>query len=259
MIDLTILSGSVLAIFVLVTFLYFISRIINRVDIIDIGWGIGFLIIAVLALIFSDKFYFKQIILLTMIFIWSMRLSIYLFLRIKQSSEEDHRYQEFRKSWKGNFKIQSYFKIFIFQGILILLISLPILIVNSSPSKTFNLIDFFGVSIWFIGFVIESISDYQLASFKKQKSNKGKIMNKGLWKFSRHPNYFGEILLWWGIFLLTLTNAGWYIALISPLLISYLIIKVSGIPLAEKSLKQKDGFKEYASKTSILIPLPNKL
>lgn len=141
------------------------------------------------------------------------------------------------------------------QGFLLLLIAYPLILVNVYPKVGFNIVDIMGLAIWLVGFFFEVVGDYQLSQFiKHEKKSKGDIMRKGLWRYSRHPNYFGEALLWWGIFLIVLSTRYGWAAVFSPIIIDYLLLKVSGVPLLEKRYKDNQKYQQYAQKTNKFIP-----
>ncbi len=187
---------------------------------------------------------------------WSLRLSIHIYLR-NRFKPEDARYQAWRL-WGAWFYLRSFFQIFIFQGILLLIVVSPVVISNIFGGKKISFLDVVGIAIWIFGFLFEAISDWQLKNFVKIPENKGKIIQTGLWRYSRHPNYFGEVTCWWGLWVVALSVPYGVIGITGPLIITFLILKVSGIPLLEKRMKEKPGFEDYAKKTSIFFPLPTK-
>ena len=225
----------------------------KRNDIADIVWGLGFIAATLVALFLSWPVSTRALLVSALVLIWGGRLAIRIFLR-NRGKEEDRRYQEWRKQWGDHFLIGSFLQVFMLQGILILIVASPVLLVINSAATPLNLLDYIGVLIWLIGFGFE----HQLDCFTKNPANKGKVMKYGLWRYSRHPNYFGEVLLWWGVFLLALSVDKGLLSVIGPLTITFLILKVSGIPLAEKRLKNKEEFQDYMQKTSVFIPLPPK-
>jgi steroid 5-alpha reductase family enzyme len=236
------------------TTLWIISVMLKNVSIVDMFWGFGFVLV--------NTFYFfntdptpAKIILLVLVAIWGLRLSVYLAVR-NIGKPEDFRYQEFRKKYGENrYWWISFFQTFLLQGILMFIISLPLLGVNLySTSQSLSILDYLGILIWTIGFIFEAGGDMQLAQFKKNTANKGKVLSTGLWHYTRHPNYFGDSAVWWGFGLFCL-SAGSYWLLVGSVFMTLLIIKVSGVALLEKSLKdQKPQYKEYIEKTSSFIP-----
>lgn len=244
---------SALTIFVYMTLFFFLSLMLKDSSIVDIGWGIGFIVVAIITLLISQNYCFKQISTTVLTFIWGIRLALHIFFRNKGKGE-DWRYKQWRRDWKEAFIPRAFFQIFMLQGFLMLVISTQIIFIISSTAKTISFFDIAGIFIWLLGFLFESIGDYQLMRFKKKPENKGRIMKYGLWKYTRHPNYFGEVTLWWGIFLIALSMPKGYLTIISPLTITFLILKVSGIPLLEKKYKDNKEFQEYKKVTSGFFP-----
>ena len=238
----------------LMTTLWIVSIFLKNVSIVDMFWGLGF--------VFVNTYYFlntemtsEKIILFVLVTIWGLRLSAYLAWR-NIGKPEDFRYQEFRKKYGENrYWWVSFFQTFLLQGILMFIISLPLLGINlNSTSDNLNLLDYLGILIWTIGFIFEAGGDFQLARFKANKLNKGKVLNSGFWHYTRHPNYFGDSAVWWGYGLICIsTGSYWYAT--GSVIMTLLIIKVSGVALLEKSLKdQKPQYKDYIEKTSSFIP-----
>ncbi|MBC7854191.1 MAG: DUF1295 domain-containing protein, partial [Pirellulaceae bacterium] len=187
--------------------------------------------------------------------IWGLRLALYLGLR-KLGKPEDHRYRALRESYGKSFWIISLGLVFGLQAVLIWVISWPLLLAPHG-SAAWNVWDAVGVMLWGTGFLFEAIGDFQMARFKADPAKQGKVFSGGLWKFTRHPNYFGDFLVWWGLTLMAFAGgAPWWI-IISPLTISFLLIRVSGVTLLEKSLKQRTpGYEEYMRRTSSFVPWP---
>jgi len=237
------------------TFWFIVSVIKKRNDVADFAWGLGFVLMAWLSF-FISGFSFKAILANSLVTVWGLRLAWHIYNRNKNKSE-DLRYLEWRKTWK-NFYLRSFLQIFLLQGMFLYLISLPVIFINHSLANTFGPFDFIGLIIWGIGFYFESVGDYQLKQFVINPANKGKLMDQGLWQYSRHPNYFGEVTQWWGIFIITLSIPTGFITVIGPITITFLILFVSGVPLLEKKYAGRKDFEEYKKRTSIFIPLPLK-
>jgi len=238
----------------LMTALWIVSVVLKNVSIVDMFWGLGFVLV--------NTFYFfntdttpAKIVLLVLVAIWGLRLSVYLAWR-NIGKPEDFRYQEFRKKYgEKNYWWVSFFQTFLLQGILMWMISLPLLGVNLySTSQHLNLTDYLGMLVWTVGFIFEAGGDLQLARFKMNKGNKGKVLKDGFWHYTRHPNYFGDSAVWWGYGLLVVsTGSYWFVA--GSVIMTLLILKVSGVVLLEKSLtNQKPDYKDYILKTSSFIP-----
>ena len=234
---------------------YIISLILKRNDVVDIAWGLGFINLAWASLYISG-FSERGLLATILVTIWGLRLAWHIYLRNRGKSE-DYRYQAWRKEWKF-FYARSFFQIYMLQGLLMYLIAVPVMYINTLPVLGIGLLDIVGVCIWIIGFYFESTGDSQLKKFISNPNNKGKIMNTGLWRYSRHPNYFGEVTQWWGIFFLAISLPYGFATIIGPLTITTLILFVSGIPLLEKKREGRPDWEEYKKKTSIFFPLPQK-
>lgn len=236
--------------------LFFLSLILKRNDIADVSWGISFIIISFISLFFS-QFTERIQIVFALIVIWGLRLAFRIYLR-NRGKREDFRYKKLRKDAGGNIIIRAFFQVYLLQGILALVVISPIFLISIYDTGGFNFLDYVGISIWIVGFIFESVADYQLDQFTKNPINKGGVLKTGLWRYSRHPNYFGEIIMWWAIYLITLSVPFGYFSFFGPLVISFLILKVSGIPPLEKRFLGNKDFERYKKETSIFFPLPRK-
>jgi steroid 5-alpha reductase family enzyme len=190
--------------------------------------------------------------------IWGTRLAWHIYSRNK-NKPEDKRYADWRNEWGKWFLIRSYLQIYILQGIFLLLIVSPIIFINKFSNSILGITDLIGILIWIVGFYFESMGDRELKEFISNPNNKGKIMQSGLWRYSRHPNYFGEVAQWWGIFIIALSVSGSFYTIIGPLTITFLILFVSGVPLLEKKYEGRPDFEEYKKRTSVFFPLPPKI
>ena len=251
----TLFFQASLIILILVTLLWIWSVFIKNVSIVDIFWGLGFVVVNTFYVFMSGELNARKIVILTLVCIWGFRLAIYLAIR-NIGKGEDFRYQEFRQNYgPKRYWWFSYFQTFLLQGILIMIISLPLLGINYNNSNgNLQILDYLGIIIWIIGFTFETVGDFQLSNFKRDPKNKGKILHTGLWKYTRHPNYFGDSAVWWayGIFSIA---AGSYWQAIGAVIMTLLILKISGVSLLEKTLKEtKPQYKEYIQKTSSFIP-----
>jgi steroid 5-alpha reductase family enzyme len=246
---------ALVAILIIMFLLWIVSSIIKNVSIVDLFWGLGFVITCLIYFLNSDGLEVRKILLLVMVAIWGLRLSLYLAWR-NIGKGEDPRYKKFREDYgEHRYWWISFFQTFLLQGILMWLISAPLL--GAQYYKTGNaltIFDFMGVVIWLIGIVFEAGGDFQLARFKANPANSGKVLNKGFWYYTRHPNYFGDSAVWAGYALICI-SAGSYQPVLGSVLMIAMIIKVSGVALLEKSLKEtKPEYKEYIRKTSAFIP-----
>ncbi len=244
---------SAIAIFLYMILIFIMSWIKKDSSIVDIAWGLGFILVSVLTFCLGQKYVSRQILVLILVFIWGIRLAIHIAIR-NRGRGEDFRYAQWRRDWGKWFLPRSFFQIFVLQGLLLLIISYPIIRINHYSETGLNYPDIIGIFVWFIGFCFEAIGDYQLLKFKRKEENRGKIMIKGLWKYTRHPNYFGETLIWWGIFLIALSVKNGWTAIVSPILITFLLLRVSGITMLEKKYVGHKEFEDYAKRTNAFIP-----
>lgn len=253
-----LLFESVVLVFIYVSAFFILALIKKDNSLIDIGWGIGFMLVAIYSLLRNGLFLPRQILVTLLILFWGSRLSFFIYLR-KRGKGEDFRYKAWRNKWGKFFIIRSYLQIFMLQGFFLIIIVYPLILINSSSNENLNIIDGLGFLVWIFAFAFESIGDWQLKKFKSDIKNKGKIMKYGLWKYTRHPNYFGESLQWWGIFVISLSVAYGWTAIISPICITFLLVKVSGIPLLEKKYADNPEFQKYKKTTNAFIPwIPKK-
>lgn len=235
---------------------FIIAQIIKNNSIVDIFWGLGFVVITLYLFIKSQLTTAYSCMIVGIILLWGLRLSSYIFIRNKGKTE-DWRYVNFRKAWGKHQYLGAFLQVFMLQGFFMFIISLPIIhYFISHTSNTLTIYHYIGFVIAFIGCSYEAIADLQLYLFKK-KSEKGTIIMSGLWKYSRHPNYFGEIVFWWGIAILTFNTLTIYLSIlsfVSPLTITYLLNKVSGVPMLERKYRKDDTYQKYIRSTPALIP-----
>jgi steroid 5-alpha reductase family enzyme len=246
---------SLLVIVSLMTFLWIISIFIKNVSIVDIFWGLGFVITCGVYFAHTQGNEQRKLLILILTAIWGIRLSAYIGWR-NAGKGEDFRYREFRKKYgEKRYWWISYFQTFLLQGILMWLISAPLLGAQYySPDKAPGIFDYIGIFFWLTGFIFEAGGDFQMARFRADSENRGKVFDKGFWRYTRHPNYFGDSAVWWGFGIICI-SAGGYLPALGSLLMTALIIKVSGVALLEKSLSSgKPGYKEYVERTSAFIP-----
>ena len=249
----TLFLQAALLIWVLVTLLWIWSVLIKNVSIVDIFWGFGFVAVNAFYVFSSGEMSPRKMVILVLVTAWGLRLAGYLAKR-NIGKGEDFRYQEFRRKYGAErYWWFSYFQTFLLQGVLMMIVSLPLLGI-SMGSGDLNLLDYFGICIWLIGFTFEAGGDYQSSRFKGDPGNKGKVLNTGFWKYTRHPNYFGDTAVWWAYALFSIA-AGSYWQVIGTVVMTLLIIKVSGVTLLEKTLNEsKPQYREYIQKTSSFFP-----
>ncbi len=246
---------------IFITLSFFIGKKIKRYDVIDAAWGPTFIVVAITSYLISYKttdYLSVCLLVVALVSIWGMRLFIHIANRIKSTKNEDPRYVELRKNWKGNESINMYARVYLVQAFLATVICIPVIHINLFDGSVWTIFTFVGLAVWVFGFIFESIGDWQLKKFVSSPKSKGKIMQSGLWRYSRHPNYFGEITQWLGIGIIAMGVMPWWIGLIGPLTITFLILYISGIPPSEKRFKGRVGWDQYKAKTSVLVPLPVK-
>lgn len=237
-------------------FVFALAQLIKNNSIVDVFWGIGFLVSSSYLFFYHNQFAPKQLLIVGLVACWALRLSIFLFIR-NYKKPEDWRYQNFRKMW-GNYPyLGAFFQVFMLQGFFMYIILLPVQILFIKKLVIINWYNLIGIAVAIFAIAYEAIADYQLYVFKKNKSNHGKTMKFGLWQYSRHPNYFAEIVFWWAIFFAVVQlNDPQYtlVALISPITITWLLNKVSGVPMLESKYKNDLEYQEYIKNTPALLP-----
>jgi len=247
------------AVLVYMTIVFVLSRILKRMDVVDAAWGGGFIVAAIASFSLNNTGltigFNAQTLVTALVIAWGGRLAYYIIKRLLKHPE-DKRYVDLRKQWKGNAALNSYTRIFLTQGILATVISIAVIHINFSPEQAIGPIVYIGAAIWLFGFIFESIGDAQLKAFIANPANKGKLMTKGLWKYTRHPNYFGESTMWWGIFVIGLSTMYGWIGIVTPVVITYLLLFVSGVKMSEKRFEGRRGWAAYKKRTSIFVPLP---
>lgn len=250
-----------LLVFLLMTLMWIWSLVLRDSSIVDPFWGAGFVVLAwfysFLTPLNGDPA--RGNLLLALVFLWGLRLSVFLLIRSVQKGKEDPRYAKWRQEAGRAWWWRSFFKVFLLQGALMWLLSAPFLVVlNSLTPIGLNGLDYAAVALWVVGFFFEVVGDWQLMRFKADPANKGKVLDSGLWRYTRHPNYFGEAVMWWGFGLLAANTGAWW-ALLSPLAMTFLLLRVSGVTLLERDLKDsKPQYTDYIRRTSAFFPRPPK-
>lgn len=235
-----------------------ISLMVSNASIVDIVWGLGFAITSWVLALTIDGDSTRQILLAVMVGVWGVRLGGYLAKR-NIGHGEDWRYKAMRKKKGPKFGVISLVTVFGLQGVLMWVVSLPVQFGNADDTPGVGPIAVMGIIVWFTGLTFEAVGDMQLARFKKNPDNAGKVMDQGLWRLTRHPNYFGDALLWWGIGLVGAETGSGVIGLIGPLVMTVFLLRVSGVPMLERSLmKRREGYADYVARTSGFIPRPPK-
>jgi steroid 5-alpha reductase family enzyme len=235
-----------------------ISLVVKNASIVDIVWGLGFAVTSWVLALTIDGDSARQILLAIMVGVWGVRLGGYLAKR-NIGHGEDWRYKAMRKKKGSKFGLISLVTVFGLQGVLMWIVSLPVQFGNADDTPGVGPLAVMGIIVWITGLSFEAVGDMQLARFKKNPDNAGKVMDKGLWSLTRHPNYFGDALLWWGIGLVGAETGSGVIGLVGPLVMTVFLLRVSGVPMLERSLmKRREGYAEYVARTSGFIPRPPK-
>lgn len=245
-----------LIILALMILLWLYSLAIKNSSIVDIFWGTGFVITFwATAWIGATTLSNRVLLLGVLVTLWGLRLSIYIFSR-NHGKPEDFRYAKWREEAGAAWWWRSFLKVFLLQGVIMWIIAIPLIAAQTSTPSPFKCecTNYAGAALWLVGFIFEAGGDWQLARFKKDPANKGKLLTTGLWSLTRHPNYFGDAAQWWGFWLLAFANGAWW-TFFSPLIMTYLLMRVSGVALLERTLtKTKPGYEEYTARTSAFFP-----
>ena len=253
--SLSLLGWNALLVFGVMTALWMVSVRLRDASIVDPWWSIAFLLVAGRTALRTGMTPAKAVMLI-LVAIWSLRLGIHLFMR-SRGKPEDPRYASFRRRYGANrYWWVSFFQVFLLQGCLVLLISFPLQLAAAAlPPGRITVTDVAGALIFTIGFLVEAVADWQLQSYRRDPSNRGKVLDIGLWRWSRHPNYFGEAVLWWGFWLLALGQPLGWATVFAPALMTFLLLKVSGVTMLDAHLKNsKPGYDDYVRRTSAFVP-----
>jgi len=240
-----------------VVLLWLISVVRADTSIVDPFWGPGFVLIAATAYLVGEGFEPRRLLLTGMVAIWGLRLGFHLLGRNLHEGE-DRRYRAMRAHWGSSFCWVSLGTVFLLQGVLMWIISIPIqTVATASAPPGLAPTDVLGVALWCLGMFFEVFGDQQLRRFKADPGNKGKVLDTGLWAYTRHPNYFGDAMVWWGIFAVAAgVPAGWW-TVFSPLVMNFFLLRVSGVAMLEKDIaERRPEYRAYIERTSAFIPRP---
>ncbi len=238
----------------ILTHLFFIwAQKIKNWAVIDTAWSLGFIVTVITSMITYKNYSLSSMIVALLVSIWALRLSVFLFKR-NHGKPEDWRYTQFREEWKPNENIHGYLKVFVFQGILMFVVTLPqIFFIKSGNTLKLGALECIGLGLWLFGMIFEVLADNQLENFKNNPNKESKFMTKGVWSLSRHPNYFGEVTIWFGFYIMLFNYIpSWTI--IGPLIITFFIANVTGIPLFEKKYSGNLEFEAYKERTNMFFP-----
>jgi steroid 5-alpha reductase family enzyme len=255
---LTVTLASIGVLVVMHALTFAIGRRLGRYNVVDVTWGLGFVGVAAVAAVLGTGDLFRRLLLLVLVAVWGLRLAWHMLLK-SAGKGEDPRYDALLR---GDFSAGTVLrKIFLIQGAAGWFVSLPIQLsaaLGPTPSALWPVL-VAGVVIWSVGIFFEAVGDHQLRQFKADPANKGVVMDRGLWSWTRHPNYFGDASVWWGLWLASIT--GWIslVTVLSPVLMTYFLVYATGARLLEKHMKDRPGFREYCSRTSFFVPRPPRL
>jgi steroid 5-alpha reductase family enzyme len=242
------------AILAMMLLLWLASLALKNASIVDIFWGTAFVLANwVYFLLTPNGSPERKLLISLLVTVWGLRLSFYILWR-NHGKPEDFRYQKWRRENGASWWWRSFFQVFVLQGLLAWIISMPLLLAQAAgqPARL-GVLDFAGLLLWAVGFFFESVGDWQLARFRANPANRGKVLAGGVWRYTRHPNYFGDSAQWWGFYLVAAAAGGWW-SIYSPILMTFLLLRVSGVALLEKTLETRPQYREYIERTSSFIP-----
>jgi steroid 5-alpha reductase family enzyme len=251
-----LLVVAAVTVLVLMILAWLLSLLVKDASIVDMIWGLGFVIVAWATYLQAAERGERGLLLTVLVTVWGLRLSGYLIWR-NLGKPEDFRYREMRARAPRWFWLVSLFQVFLLQGVLMWVISAPVVVAQLGGGDLYWL-DYLGIALWAVGLFFESVGDIQLARFKSQPGSKGKVMDRGLWRYTRHPNYFGDFAVWWGHFLIAAAGGAWW-TVFSPVVMSVLLLRVSGVAMLERTIsKRRPEYDEYARRTNAFFPGPLK-
>jgi steroid 5-alpha reductase family enzyme len=256
MFDVTIYLSALVWLAVVAVLGWLVAVLRRNVDLVDSLWSLMFLLALVCYWRLAPQQTERGLLLIALVGVWALRLSVYLTAR-NWGHDEDRRYRAIRARNDPGFTFKSLYLVFGFQAVLAWLISVPLLgaTLGDAPLGPF---DYLGVSLWVVGFVFEAGGDWQLARFKRDPANAGKVMDRGFWRYTRHPNYFGDFAIWWGFYAIALSAGAWW-SIPGPLLMSVLLLRVSGVRLLERDIgERRPAYADYVRRTNAFFPGPPK-
>jgi steroid 5-alpha reductase family enzyme len=256
---LEVFGASAGAIAMLMIGTWVVSVRLKNASIVDIVWGAGFVLVAWVSYALGDGVASRKMLLAWMVTLWGGRLAVYLFIR-NHGKGEDPRYVAMRKRRGDKFAVQSLWLVFGLQGVLMWIVSLPVQVGSVADQPTsLGPVEIVGVILYTVGIYFESTGDFQLSQFKAEPANAGQVMDQGLWRYTRHPNYFGDFCVWWGIWIVAAATGVGIYAVVGPIVMTFFLLRVSGVAMLERSIgKRRPGYDEYMRKTNAFFPAPPK-
>jgi steroid 5-alpha reductase family enzyme len=255
---LDVIVGVAIGIVVVMVATWVVSLPLRNASIVDIVWGAGFVMVAWVARTIGDGNADRIDLLTAMVTIWGGRLALYLWWR-NHGKGEDFRYQSMRRRHGDRFPVRSLVTVFGLQGVVMFVVSLPVQLAATPASPGIGWLAVAGVVLWGVGLFFETVGDAQLARFKADPTNAGTVMDRGLWRYTRHPNYFGDFCVWWGVFLVAAEASDARFGVVGPVLMSFMLLRVSGVAMLERGLvKRREGYADYMARTATFFPRPPK-
>lgn len=247
-------AGGLVVLAVAFSALWLVSLLLKDASIVDIFWGLGFVLVgAYYAMTVSGGPAVRGLLVLGLVTVWGLRLALHIGIR-NAGAGEDFRYRKWREEAGTNFWWISLFKVFLLQAVVLWIVSSPLLLARLGGGESVTPLDVLGVALWVFGFLFETVADWQLQRFKINPATSGRVMRSGLWSMSRHPNYFGEAVLWWGIALLAVPSGGW-LSLVGPLMITFMLLKVSGVSMLDTAMEERrPDYANYIATTPAFVP-----
>ena len=246
------LALAAVATFAGIAWLYSVAR--RNVGIVDSLWSVMILATVAVYAVLAESSGPRETLLLVLLGVWALRLSLHITVR-NHGEPEDRRYQAIRSNNQPHFWLKSIYIVFGLQAVLAWFIAMPAVAAAASPTPL-GWLDAVAVAVWLTGMVFEVGGDWQLMRFQRTRDSRDRVLDTGLWRYTRHPNYFGEALLWWGVYLMAVAAGAWW-TLVSPVLMTFLLLRVSGVVLLEKDIaERRPAYRDYVRRTSAFIPLP---
>ena len=247
---------SLLAVAILMAVTAFVGRRQGRVSVVDTAWGLGFVVVALVAAVVGDGPLWRRLLVLLLVAVWGGRLARHMHTR-NRGKGEDPRYEAMLADQPGDPFLVAVRKVYLVQGAAVWFVSLP-LQVSAASGDGLVVVAVLGAAVWLLGVVFEAVGDAQLARFKADPGNKGTVMDRGLWAWTRHPNYFGDSAVWWGLYLVAASAWPGVLTVLSPVVMTYFLVFATGARLLEKEMSKRPGYPEYQQRTSYFIPRPPK-